>query len=45
MPITRDINKVCVIEKGALCGAVLEGSHKTSPQNMANRVVITNEEA
>lgn len=52
MPITRDINKVCVIEEGALCGAVLEGSYnltgvsyKTSQQNMVNRVMIINEEA
>lgn len=49
MPIMRDINKVCVIEKGVLCGVILEGgynlteaSYKTSLQNMVNRVVITN---
>ena len=51
MPLMRDVNKVCVIEKGALCGAVLEGgynlteaSYKTSLQNMVNRVVVTNKE-
>jgi len=51
MPVMKDINKVCVIEKGALCGAVLEGgynltgaSYKTSLQNMVNRVVITDKE-
>lgn len=47
----QDVSKVCVIEKGALCGAVLEGgynlteaAYKTSLQNMVNRVVITNKE-
>lgn len=51
IPMMRDVNKVCVIEKGALCGAVLEGgynlteaSYKTSLQNMVNRVVVTNKE-
>ena len=51
IPMMRDINKVCVIEKGTLCGAVLEGgynlteaTYKTSLQNMVNRVVITNKE-
>ena len=51
IPMMRDVNKVCVIEKGALCGTVLEGgynlteaSYKTSLQNMVNRVVVTNKE-
>lgn len=48
IPLMADINKVSVIEKGELCGAVLTGdynlieaSYRSTLQNLINRVLIT----
>ncbi len=48
IPLMTDINKVSVIEKGELCGAVLTGdynlieaSYRSTLQNLINRVLIT----
>ncbi|MCM1212907.1 MAG: hypothetical protein NC331_16595 [Lachnospiraceae bacterium] len=48
IPLMTDINKVSVIEKGRLCGAVLTGDHnltaaayKSTLQSLVNRVLIT----
>lgn len=44
----QNVNQVCVIEKGALCGVVLDGSYnlteatyKTSLQKLVDRVIVT----
>ena len=51
IPLMQNINQVCVIEKGALCGAVLDGgynlteaSYKTSLQKLVDRVLITDKD-
>lgn len=48
IPLIKDVNKVCVIEKGTLCGAVMTGDYNlidaaytSSLQNLVNRVLIT----
>lgn len=48
IPLMRNATQVCVIEKGTLCGVVLDGSYnlteatyKTSLQNLVDRVLIT----
>lgn len=48
IPLITDINKVSVIEKGELCGAVMTGdynlieaTYKSTLQNLVNRVLIT----
>ena len=48
MPLMKNINQLCVIEKGTLCGAVMTGSYnligatwKSTLQNLVNRVLIT----
>ncbi len=48
MPLMTDINKVSVIEKGTLCGAVMTGdynliaaTYKSTLQGLINRVLIT----
>lgn len=48
LPVIRNINQVCVIEKGTPCGVTLDGtdnlmdaSYKTSLQNAVNQVLIT----
>lgn len=48
IPLMKDITKLHVIEKGELCGVILDGGYnlvdakyKTSLQKMVNRVVIT----
>lgn len=48
IPLMQNINQLCVIEKGQLCGVVLTGdrnlqeaSYKASLQNMVNKVVVT----
>ncbi|MCD7812141.1 MAG: hypothetical protein LUG91_09905 [Ruminococcus sp.] len=47
IPLMTDINKVSVIEKGTLCGAVMTGdynlinaTYKSTLQNLVNRVLI-----
>lgn len=51
IPLIKNINQVCVIEKGAWCGAVLDGNYnlteanyQTSLQNLVNRVLITDKD-
>lgn len=48
IPLMTDINRVSVVEKGELCGAVLTGeynlvaaSYKSTLQNLVNRVLVT----
>lgn len=48
IPLMTDINKLSVIEKGTLCGAVMTGeynlidaTYKSTLQNLVNRVLIT----
>lgn len=48
IPLMTDINKVAVVEKGELCGAVMTGdynligaTYKSTLQNLVNRVLIT----
>lgn len=48
IPLMRNVNQVCVIEKGALCGVVLNGgynlteaTYKTSLQKLVDRVIVT----
>lgn len=48
IPLMRNVNQVCVIEKGGLCGVVLDGgynlteaTYKTSLQKLVDRVIIT----
>lgn len=48
IPLMTNINKVSVIEKGMLCGAVMTGdynligaTYKSTLQNLVNRVLIT----
>lgn len=48
IPLMRNVSQVCVIEKGALCGVVLDGSYnlteatyKTSLQKLVDRVIAT----
>ena len=48
IPLMQNVNQVCVIEKGALCGAVLDGgynlteaTYKTSLQKLVDRVIVT----
>lgn len=48
IPIMANINKVSVVEKGKLCGAVMTGdynlieaTYKSTLQNLVNRVLIT----
>lgn len=47
IPLMTDINKISVVEKGELCGAVLTGNYnlidanyKSTLQNLVNRVLI-----
>ena len=49
IPLIKNINRLCVIEKGTLCGAVMTGDYnlidteyKSTLQNLVNRVIITN---
>ena len=49
IPLIKNINQLCVIEKGTLCGAVMIGDYnlidtdyKSTLQNLVNRVIITN---
>lgn len=51
IPLMQNVNQVCVIEKGTLCGAVLDGgynlteaTYKTSLQNLVDRVIITDKD-
>lgn len=51
IPLIRNVNQVCVIEKGVLCGAVLDGNYnlteatyQTSLQKLVNRVLITDKD-
>ena len=48
IPLMQNVNQVCVIEKGALCGVVLDGgynlteaTYKTSLQKLVDRVIVT----
>lgn len=48
IPLMQNVDQVCVIEKGAPCGVVLDGSYdlveatyKTSLQKLVDRVIIT----
>lgn len=48
LPVMRGVNSLCVIEKGAYCGVILDGgynltdaSYKTSLQQVVNKVIIT----
>lgn len=48
IPLIKNINQLCVIEKGTLCGAVMTGDYnlidseyKSTLQNLVNRVLIT----
>lgn len=50
IPMMKDVNKLCVVEKGTLCGAVLTGdynlidaTYKSSLQSLVNRVLITDQ--
>lgn len=52
IPLMTNINKVSVIEKGQLCGAVLTGdynlteaTYKSTLQNLVNRVLITDKDS
>ena len=51
IPLIKNATQLYVIEKGALCGVVLDGSYnlteanyKTSLQNMVDRVLITDKD-
>lgn len=51
IPLMQNVNQVCVIEKGALCGAILDGgynlteaTYKTSLQKLVDRVLITDKD-
>lgn len=51
IPLIKNATQLHVIEKGALCGAVLDGSYnlteanyKTSLQNLVDRVLITDKD-
>lgn len=48
IPLMKNTNQLCVIEKGALCGAVLDGgynlmeaTYKSSLQKLVDKVLIT----
>ncbi|MPN27408.1 hypothetical protein SDC9_174841 [bioreactor metagenome] len=48
IPLMQNVNQLCVIEKGAMCGVVLDGSYnledasyKSSLQGLVDRVLIT----
>lgn len=48
IPLMQNVNQLCVIEKGAMCGVVLDGSYnledasyKSSLQGLIDRVIIT----
>lgn len=48
IPLMQNINKLCVIEKGAQCGVIMDGGYnlvdanfKSSIQNMVNKVLVT----
>ncbi len=48
IPLMRNVNQVCVIEKGTLCGVALDGGYnlteavyKTSLQKLVDRVIVT----
>ena len=48
IPLMQNVNQVCVIEKGTLCGVVLDGgynlteaAYKTSLQKLVDRVIVT----
>ena len=48
IPLMKNVNQLCVIEKGALCGVVLDGgynlidaNYKTSLQKLVDKVLIT----
>ncbi len=48
MPLIKNINQMCVVEKGTFCGVILTGdynlvgaTYKASLQNLVNRVLIT----
>ena len=50
MPLIKNINQVCVIEKGTLSGVILTGeynlvgaAYKATLQNLVNRVLITDD--
>lgn len=50
IPLMRNISQVCVIEKGELCGAALDGgynlteaTYKTSLQKLVDRVIVTDQ--
>ena len=50
IPLMQNVNQVYVIEKGALCGVVLDGgynltdaAYKTSLQKLVNRVIVTDQ--
>ncbi len=50
MPLIKNINQVCVIEKGTLSGVILTGEYnlvgaiyKATLQNLVNRVLITDD--
>lgn len=50
MPLIKNINQVCVIEKGTLSGVILTGdynlagaTYKATLQNLVNRVLITDD--
>lgn len=52
IPLMKNVNKVSVIEKGQLCGAVLTGeynlteaTYKSTLQNLVNRVLITDKDS
>lgn len=51
IPLMQNVNQVCVIEKGTLCGAILDGgynlteaTYKTSLQKLVDRVLITDKD-
>lgn len=51
MPIMKNMNQLCVIEKGDFCGVVVDGdfnlidsSFKVSAQNVVNKVLITDKD-
>lgn len=48
IPLMQNVNQVCVIEKGTLCGVMLDGgynlteaAYKTSLQKLVDRVIVT----
>lgn len=48
IPLMKNINQLCVVEKGILCGAIVTGDYnlvdstfKSTLQNLVNRVLIT----